>query len=262
MSDARTQAALLLALGAMAVRLGVSEVGLSYIRPFMQPVLVLAGALVLVLGGLQLWRAVRRAPGAGGAHAGHDHAGHDHGGHDHADEEQPDHHAHGMGAAWLLIAPVVALLLVAPQPLGSFAADQQGPAPLRDDGVELGPLPEPRDGAVPLDLGEYTARALYDPDASLADERVRLTGFVVPDDTSEGDYRLTRFRVTCCAADATAIGVRVIGDAPRPEDQWVTVEGTWEPLEDHTLGEPTQELPVLRVDEAVEVDQPVPPYEY
>jgi len=251
-SDPRTQAALLLALGAMAVRLGLTDAGLAYIRPFMQPVLVLAGALVLGLGALQLWRALRSS--AQGAEHGHgDHA---HG------EAEPDHHAHGMSAAWLLIAPVLALLLVAPQPLGSFAAEQQGPAPLRDDGVEVGPLPEPEDGAVPLDLGEYTARALYDPDASLEDARVRLTGFVVDTDDEGGDYRLTRFRVTCCAADATAIGVRVVGDAPRPEDQWVTVEGTWEPLEGHELGEPTEELPLLRADEVVEVEQPTPPYEY
>ena len=42
--------------------------------------------------------------------------------------------------------------------------------------------------------------------------RVRLVGFVAPAEGSDGSYRLTRFTVFCCAADAEAFQAVVRGD--------------------------------------------------
>src|SRR5205807_921084 len=83
-------AGILLALGALALRLGLTDAHLAYIRPAMGPVLALAGAVLVVLGGVVLLRPGRRLASVGGATHGH--------GHDHAGTSR---------VAWLLIAPIL-----------------------------------------------------------------------------------------------------------------------------------------------------------
>ncbi|HKN38029.1 MAG TPA: DUF1980 domain-containing protein [Acidimicrobiia bacterium] len=100
-------AGILLALGALALRLGLTDAHLAYIRPAMGPVLALAGAVLVVLGGVVLLRPGRRLASVGGATHGH--------GHDHAGTSR---------VAWLLIAPILAIAVVVPGPLGAFAANR------------------------------------------------------------------------------------------------------------------------------------------
>jgi uncharacterized membrane protein YcgQ (UPF0703/DUF1980 family) len=80
---------------------------------------------------------------------------------------------------------------------------------------------------------------------------VQLTGFVAGADA--GGFRLARYQIACCAADAAPVVVRVVGrDAP-PRDRWVTVTGTFQPG--------GRELPELAASNVVEVAPPDDPYE-
>ncbi|CAN5406032.1 TIGR03943 family protein [soil metagenome] len=272
--DERTQGALLLAVGGVSVRLGLTDAALTYIRPEFVPLLVLAGAILLVFGGITLARGLREQ--GADSDAGEDNTapgdaelaedklislthplmdqvpGHDHG------------HDHGRGprVAWMLAAPLFAILLIAPPPLGSFAANRQSGV-IQTTASSFPPLPAAEDGAVPLTLGNYSVRALYDTEQSLAGERVRLTGFVTRHvEDGVGTWLLTRFAMSCCAADGTAISVEAVGDEPPPPvDQWVVVEGTWENRDDHEIGSLTADPPLLMIESVQYIDQPVQTYE-
>ncbi|TDD66517.1 TIGR03943 family protein [Jiangella aurantiaca] len=232
--DRRTESVLLLAVGAVGVRFGFSDAALAYLKPSFQPILLIAGVVLVLLGGHGLLRDSARpgSPG-GGEHGDHD----DHG---------------GPGVAWLLAVPLLVLLLIAPPALGSFAAGRQGPvASVSDSGfVEL---PAAREGAVDLGLRDFVTRALQDPERSLDGVPVRVVGFVMPDESGDG-YLLSRFTVACCAADATAYTTRVVGDGERPADTWVEVTGRWEPGDG--------DVPVLEADTVTVVPAPEEPYEY
>jgi uncharacterized repeat protein (TIGR03943 family) len=271
--DARTQGALLLAVGGVAVRLGVTGTALNFIRPAYVPLLVAAGVVLLALGGATLWRALRD-PDAPHDHGGHEVAeGHDAANHDSVLAEVPVHgatglppddghgHDHGRGprVAWLLAAPLFAVLLIAPPPLGSYAAARQSGAVLESNTV-FGDLPAPVDGAVELGVADYATRALYDVDRTLEDQPVRLLGFV--SEVKADRWVLTRFSISCCAADGRPVNVEILGGPPPPAiDQWVEVEGTWEPRPDHEVGELTTDPPLLQAESFRQVPQPEQPYE-
>jgi uncharacterized repeat protein (TIGR03943 family) len=239
-----THAAVIIALGALALRLGLTDAHLAYIRPAMGPVLAVAGAVLVVLGGVVLLGPRRRVARAGSnvpVHGGHDHDG-------------------ASPMAWLLVAPVLAIALVVPRPLGAFAANRAPatlPTPTRAD---FGPLPAPSvaGGPVDLSLKDFVGRALYGRGRSLRGAPVRLVGFATADASGEG-FLLTRFIVTCCAADARPLRVAVRG-LPRPwptPDAWLEVTGTWRP--DARTAE-DQRPPVLDATGLRAIPAPASPY--
>jgi uncharacterized membrane protein YcgQ (UPF0703/DUF1980 family) len=99
-----------------------------------------------------------------------------------------------------------------------------------------------------MSMAEFVTRAIRDPDQSLSGVRVRLVGFVAPGEGA-GGYRLTRFVVFCCAADAEALQTVVRGDPTlRARDQWLEVEGTWQPRPTAAEDDPSPPPPTLNVD--------------
>jgi uncharacterized repeat protein (TIGR03943 family) len=239
-SDRRAQGAMLLLVGAVALWLGLSQAALAYVRPGLRPPLAASGLVLLLLGVVALaWRPV-------GATDGHSHA----------------HGEQGPRSAWLLMLPVLVLLLVTPPALGSSAASRQPPGTNGGSAGEFPPLPEPVDGAVPLLVSEFVARAQDDRARSLEGQRVRLVGFVIPDQGGGREYQLARFVLACCAADAEAYTVQIRGDAtPRQADQWLLVEGRWlpQPVPEQT-GSFTKP-PVLLADAVTTVHPPANRYE-
>jgi uncharacterized repeat protein (TIGR03943 family) len=155
---------------------------------------------------------------------------------------------------------VLVVMVVQPTALGSYAVSGRAAVPGGGDGG-FDPLAAPVRGAVPMSMAEFVTRAVRDPGRSLTGVRVRLVGFVAPAEDGDG-YRLTRFVIFCCAADAEALQAVVRGDpAPRARDQWLEVEGTWLPRP-AAVDDPTPPPPVLQADLVRPVAPPQPPYEY
>jgi uncharacterized repeat protein (TIGR03943 family) len=82
---------------------------------------------------------------------------------------------------------------------------------------------------------------------------VKLTGFVAG--VRSGGFRLARYQIACCAADATPVVMDVVGTsgAPPRDDQWVTVTGTFQ--------QGGGDVPRLAATTVVEIAAPDDPYE-
>lgn len=262
--DDRTQGAMLLAVGGVALRLGLTTAALNYVKAGLQPLLTISGAVLVVLGLVAVVRAFRtgEAEPAHGEDLDHAHVD-DHGRALALDDDGHGHGAHGPQVAWLLMLPLLALLLIAPPPLGAFAASRQTDvAPAVDSTLDYPPLPEPVGGAVPLPLSDFVFRGLYDDERSLEGETVRLTGFVAPSQAGD-DYQLTRFVLNCCAADGRAVSVAMADDAAAPDpDTWWEVEGTWVARDGAQPGAEATKPPLLQVTRRTEIPPPEQPYEY
>ncbi|WP_409330270.1 TIGR03943 family putative permease subunit [Trujillonella humicola] len=250
-----TSHAVLLLLGGYVLQVALTDAHLAYVQGAFRPFLLIAAVVLLAVALLGLLRVWRQRSTADDDPEGEDHTPD---GHDHDDDEHG--HAHGAPrVAWLLVAPVVVLALVAPPALGSFTvARQTTPAEVPTGAVadSLGPDDEGQDHRT-LPLVQYRWRALHDDVSPLEGRQVRLTGFVVP--REGGGWYVARIRISCCAADA--VGVTVVVDGPQGDlvpDQWVEVVGTWAPPVTHpSLGFP--EAVIAPVD-VRPIETPADPY--
>jgi uncharacterized repeat protein (TIGR03943 family) len=222
--------AISLLVGAVLLRLTVTGTYRRYVRVEMGPWLAIAGVVVVVLGLVTIVRAVRhdRVPEA----------------HGHAPE--------GDRAGWLLLAPIAALLLVAPPTLGSYGVERAATIDIRAGAPVFDRLPAEA-SPVAMTLLEYGQRAFERDGASFNGVSVRLTGFVAGAD-GEG-FHLARYQIACCAADAIPVVVRVVGvqGGLPPLDRWVLVTGRFE--------SGSGELPQLVATTVTPIPPPDEPYE-
>lgn len=244
------QDTLLLFVGVMVLQFAVTDLHLRYVKPQMQPLLIAAGVILTVLAVVSIVRTQRgsrdtvvtasptdHVPGGAAAVSAGEH---EHG------------HAHLPRTAWLLALPLLVLTLVTPPSLGSYAA-ARGTSTIDEPSGDVAPLPEPVNGAVELTLTEFATRSVYAAD-SLEGERLRLTGFVLPEDDG---WSLARIALSCCAADGRPVRVKAVG-APAPAaDSWVVLEGRFRGVE----GEGRTRVPVLDVAALQPVEAPVQQYE-
>jgi uncharacterized repeat protein (TIGR03943 family) len=219
-----TRATTILLVGALLVRLSLSGAYARYVRVGMAVPLLTAGVLLAALGLAGVAGALRR------------------------DEVSPGHGRIG----WLLLVPVLALLLVTPPSLGSFGVDRGAAVEVTSGGKTFAALPAGR--TVPMSLLEFDQRAADHDGASFGPATVRLTGFVTRTADRDG-FRIARYQIACCAADAVASVVRVTGTSGSPpsRDQWVTVTGTFQRSPDG--------VPALRAAGLTEIGDPADPYE-
>ncbi|MEW2162107.1 TIGR03943 family protein [Streptomyces sp. NPDC007084] len=235
----------------------LTDLCLRYVRPGMRPLLVASGVLLLALGAAEAWSylAPRLRPGAAARHGvpgsggdrdddsdgrderdGRDwrdrreepdgreepeepeeHEGHDHG-HDHEHSGVPR-------VAWLLFLPALSLLLYAPPALGAYTASREpSRAVTRQDRFDALPATSP----LPMTLTQFTRRVQQDRTQAIKGRTVRMSGLVTPD-KGHGDWYLTRIIISCCAADAQSVKVRIHGAPPLAADTWVSVTGTVHP---------------------------------
>ncbi|RRO19279.1 TIGR03943 family protein [Saccharopolyspora rhizosphaerae] len=195
---------LLVLLGGAVLKLALSGAYLRYVTPSLQPWLVVSGAAVVLLAGVAIVRDVRAG------HAVHQ-------------------HEHGTRSPWLLLLPVFAIFLVAPPALGSDSVtrDRAAAAPAAPEGAKFPPLPP---GEAPLlSMSEFATRVVWDDSGALNDRAVRLQGFVVH--PAPRTTQLARMRISCCAADATAVKVDLTGPgaAALPVDTWIEVTARLRP---------------------------------
>jgi len=208
----QAQAIVMLLLGGAVLRTSIGDLYLRYVKAGLRPFLIVAGALLVLAAVMTLWHEYRSQ---GASHEEHDH--------DHGDGKP---HKEPM-VGWLIIAPVLGLLLVAPPAMGAFAAGQSGTALSTAAESDFPPLP-PGDDVVPLTMLDYASRAVFDKGQSLGERKVRLTGFLVTTG-ADGQQMLARMILSCCAADARPIKVGFAGSGPTglADDSWVEVEGTY-----------------------------------
>jgi uncharacterized repeat protein (TIGR03943 family) len=141
----------------------------------------------------------------------------------------------------------------APPALGSYGVDRAAPVSVRSVGGGFKALP-PSNTPVSMSLLEYGQRAFDGDGRSLRDATVSLTGFVAGG-AEQTSFRLVRYQIACCAADAAAMIVKVVGSsgtAPS-RDQWIIVTGRF-----HPAGGDTPELTALCVQP---ITAPEDPYE-
>jgi uncharacterized repeat protein (TIGR03943 family) len=222
-----TAGTLIALVGAAVLRLTLSGAYLRYVQNGMRPWLLIAGVALVVVGAFTVLRSLL-APSA---------------------DDSDDRPREG----WLLLAPIAVLLLVAPPALGAYGVDRAAPVDVRSGHGEFAPLPKAA-GPVAMSLLEYGQRAFDGDGRSLRDATVSLTGFVA-DGADSTSFRLARYQIACCAADAAAMIVKVIGISGRPpaRDEWVTVTGRFHP----TSGD-TPELTALTIQS---IPVPEDPYE-
>lgn len=219
--------------GAVVLRLTLTDTYRRYVQPGMGRWLLIAGVAVIVVGAVTLVQALRNVEPSE-AH-GHDHE-----------------HAHSVGVGWLLLAPIAALLLVAPPTLGSYGVSRAATVNITSGPSTFEPLKRtapPRE----MTLLEFVQRAFDHGGASFNRAQIELTGFAAG--AEDGGFRLGRYQIACCAADATPVVVRVVGTSGTPlrDDDWVRVIGTFQPGRG--------ELPVLAATSVVEIPAPDDPYE-
>lgn len=226
--------------GAAVVQLAVSGTYLRYVKPNMRWMLLAAGLILIVLAVADVLADTRRSPD--GEHRHHD-DGHGH---------------HGLPrAAWLLLVPVFALLVVDPPALGADAAQRQSPVAAKPVAPkENSWLANSAQGnaPVPLAVRDYAVWAVWNKE-SMKGRTFQLTGFVTPG--ANGAWYVSRIGLTCCVADGTAFMVEARGQAAPPKNQWVTVTGEW--------AEPTKrsdgDVAALTVTDVKTVTAPANPYE-
>ena len=183
----------------------------------------------------------------------------------HHDEQDQAEHSHGQ-ISWLglgiILLPIILGLLVPPKPLGAAAMVNRevsigsltsAAAPEADD-----VLTKPKADKNVLDwLIEF--RSSPNP-AAFNDEPVKVIGFVYRDDRFEQDkFMVSRFVVSCCAADAAPLGLLVHWpeSASLADDQWVEVSGH---LQAGEFG--GEAMPIIMGESVISTEIPERPYLY
>lgn len=220
------QAVVLAALGALTLRIGVTDEHTRYVNEAMRWPLVVSGVLMLLLA---LGRVLDRA--------------------DDGERATP--------AVWVLLLPVVVGLAVQPAALGAYVADRRVNDVSAQQYDEPAVAPLPRDRTTDIGVAEFVSLAAGYGE-TLAGSEVRLVGFVTHDG---GSWFLNRLTIRCCAADASAFRVRidadeVPGDVPA-ERTWVRVVGRWV----EGTGVDGADLPALKASSVERVPAPRQQYE-
>lgn len=211
------RAGILLFVGVLTARLVLSGGFGWFVQQRMQIPLAIAAAILLVFGAYELfsWTREDQATAEGEDDHGHDqelHEGHD--------------HRAGPAVGWLLALPLLVLISVAPTALGALAASRVDAYVPTETGRRFDPLPS--GDVVPLRVIEFLDRAAWDPDRSLEGRTIMLEGLVVNDESVPTGFKLTRFMVSCCAADGIPLQVSVHDTGqPLEDDTWVEVELVW-----------------------------------
>ncbi|SDK28540.1 TIGR03943 family protein [Lentzea albidocapillata subsp. violacea] len=229
-----TQNILLVLLGGALLKISFSGLYLRYVQKSLLPLLIAAGVIMIGLALFAIVQDIRRGKAASDA----------------------DHeHSHSSRSTWLMLLPVLAVFLISPPALGgdvvNSAADTNQAQRSRN---LLGELPS--GDVIPLSMTEFVTRTAWDESGTLDGRRVKLTGFLL---RAEGDTFVARLAISCCAADARPLKVRVTGDVPSlPDEQWVEVTGQVVPK---SASEKNSWVPSFTVESFTPVPEPVEPYE-
>jgi uncharacterized repeat protein (TIGR03943 family) len=219
---------LVVAVGVITLQLTLTNAYLHFLRPSMRPYLLLAGVAFVVLGlavSIVAWRQRSDPSSSADQHDGHD-------------------HAHRSWIAWLLLAPI-AIGVLAPSALDAYGTARATPYnqrayPLQNFDVQKYLRTQTIAGGQPeLPLSDYVGAALRHSNARLLEQHdIRILGFVTaPRTVPTKQFVITRYRISCCAADATPIQLYV--RVPRAlhipaTNHWVVATVHLAPVRPHT----------------------------
>jgi len=260
-----TQNILLVLLGGALLKIALNGTYLNYVKPGLQPWLIVSGAVMVLLAGVAIATDILRARRAAHASetasapavtAGVAVAEHDH--------PHDDGHGHSHGAArsaWMLLMPVLAIFLIAPPALGADSVNRAGGRTVaseqrQDQVIKTKFPPLPAGSVVPMRMADVATRAAWDATNSLNGRTLELTGFVVHD--AAGVY-VARLVITCCAADAMPVKARLVGAEGLADDQWITVTGQVRP---DSAVQADNYVPVFDTTSVKKIGTPSDPYEY
>lgn len=169
-------------------------------------------------------------------------------------------HSHSARPAWLLLVPVLAVFLVAPPALGAdsvIRTEARAPSSAAVANAAAFP-PLPPGNVVPLAVNDFVTRAGWDAAGTLNGRTVSLTGFVVH---TGGSTLLARLVISCCAADAFPVTVRLLGGQADhlASDAWIQVTGQVVP---GTATKDNSYIPDFTPASVTSVPTPKDPYEY
>ncbi|WP_040480203.1 TIGR03943 family putative permease subunit [Longispora albida] len=230
-----THSVILLLVGGALLKISIDGTYVRYVKEGMLPLLYVAGGVLVTVAVLSLVAVYR------------------------GKREESHEHEHSFDAAWLLLLPLLAVLLVAPPALGGFSAARSGSAlGTAPEKAEFPPLPA--GDPVRLSVLDYASRSVFDSGKTLGDRRLKLSGFLMT--APDGGLYLARMRITCCAADGRPVKVGLTGQVPGglKADQWVEVTGKYstrsgkDQINDETI-------PYFQVETLTQIAAPKKPYE-
>jgi len=228
-----TQHVVLVLLGLGTAVMVIKGSYLNYVKPGLLPWLVVAAAVLVVLGVAGVVGDLRSA----------------------ATESE---HQHQTWLTWLLLVPIAMVAFVVPPPLDARGANPppavSAPSPRPFPPLPVGVAPE-------VSLPDAVMRAAADSGHSLDGRTITLTGFTV---ARQGGVDLGRVVIVCCAADAQLVRVHLDGPgadtvARQPNDTWMQVRGVVQPGSSHA---DDGFVPTMVVTEASVVDKPRNAYAY
>lgn len=166
--------------------------------------------------------------------------------------------------SWILIGVGLLGFWVTPQAFASQTALQRGVADVLANTQVKPQAFKGTSSSVDRNLIEWIRMLqLYPEPEAYAGQAVKVQGFAVHPDNLPGQYFLvTRFTITCCAADASPVSLPVKlrqGDrASYKPDQWFEVQGK---MIVETLSAGDRQL-VIDASEIRPINQPANPYNY
>ncbi|KAA2267181.1 TIGR03943 family protein [Solihabitans fulvus] len=243
--------------GVVLGKLVLSGAHTAYVRPSMGPYLLASAALLAAAG---LWTTAR-ALSARPPTPDHDH----------------DHENGRLGitpVSLLLVVPLLLAYLVGHPGLNAATADTEGisaappqvQAQPQGRSTSYAPLQTGPDGTARLSLLETIQRGLSNDGETLRGHRIRVQGFLTKPQGEPGTATLSRYVISCCAADAFLASVDLSwpqSPPPKPSTgQWYEVIAEFTSV-DHSPADPAQPRVHLTVVPGgdLKIPDPADPYE-
>jgi uncharacterized repeat protein (TIGR03943 family) len=209
--------------------------------------LTIAGIVFLVILVQRLFSEVLRLRRQRAGHEDHHHDGHD--------------HAPSSINLWIMLIPLLIGVLIPARPLDSSAVSAKGlttSAPLINSDASSQVFETPSEQRNVLDWVKlfYLEKEL----SPYIDQQASVVGFVYFDERlPDGQFFVSRFILSCCAADGYAVGMIVEWDQTDTlkQDQWVQVRG---PVD--AVSFEGNVSPIIRAETVELVSQPDQPYLY
>ena len=237
------KALLLIGLGIYFVYNIASGNILNYVNVRFAWLSYVAAALFLLIGGFSVWHLL----------------------HDRAQEHEDSHHGHdhvhtpiSWGVLALLAIPLILGTLIPSKPLGAEAVS--GSVGITSSAATVG-TGNAQTFNVPPDQRNVLdwLRAFNSGDyQQFNGQSAHVIGFVYTEPTfDKNEFMVARFAITCCVADASAIGLPVYWNKPVTQGQWIEVKGAF-----NLSTFKGQQMPVLQAATIDLVAQPDHPYLY